>query len=66
MPTLLIYISEHIYITFIYNIVLLLNVVCLDSKNAPLITGIILNVFRGPDEHLQVFEYPDAVGPAIS
>ena len=54
---IVIYILEYIYIIFIYNIVLFLNILfrytifTYTSKNILLITGIILSVFLGPDEH---------------
>jgi hypothetical protein len=61
-----------IYITFVYNI-LLLNVFLrhnvlfvYTNKNILLIIGIILNVFHGPNEHMQVLECPFAVWSVIS
>jgi hypothetical protein len=56
-----------IYITFIYSIPLLNvflrhNMLFLyTNKNILLINCIILNVFNGPNEHLEVFECPVAV-----
>jgi hypothetical protein len=57
------------YITFIYNIVLLLNILfryntlfTYTIKNILLIIG---SVFLGPDEHLQGFECPVAVWSVI-
>jgi len=54
---------EYVYTTYIYNTVLLLQilfmyniVVTYKSKHVLSITGIILTVFLGHDEQLQVFE----------
>ena len=35
------------------------------SKNILSINGIMFSVFRGPDEHFQVFEYPVALWSVI-
>jgi hypothetical protein len=69
---LLMYVSECIFITFIYNIVSFLNILLgyntlftSKSKNT-LIIGIVFIVFLGPDECLQAFECPVAVLSVIS
>jgi hypothetical protein len=71
--TLLIYILEYFYITFIHNTVLFLNILFRyntlltnASKNILLISSIMFSVFLGPDEHLQVFECAAAVCLGIS
>jgi hypothetical protein len=62
ISTLLIYILEYIYITFVYNTVLFLNILFRynalfthKSKNIMLIIGIIPSVLLQPDKQLQVF-----------
>ena len=62
ISTLLIYILEYIYITFIYNIVLLLYILFMyntlytyKSKNVLLIVGKLFSGFLRPVEQLQVF-----------
>jgi hypothetical protein len=70
ISTLLIYTLESIYITFVYKIVLFLDVWFMNntlfiyiSKSILLIIGIIFSVFLGPDEHLPFFECMVAVWP---
>jgi hypothetical protein len=62
------YILEYSYIAFIYNTILFLNILfrrdtlfTYRSKNILLIIGIVLSMFRRPNEHFQVFECPAAV-----
>ena len=65
---------EYIYTTFIYNILLLLNILFVyntllnyTSKHVLSITGsIILSVLNRHDEHLQDFECPFAVWEVMS
>jgi len=72
ISTLLIYILEYIYISFIHNIVLL-NILfryntlyTYTRKNVLLIVGIIFSGFLRPVGHLKVFECPVAVWSVIS
>jgi hypothetical protein len=65
--------KRNIYITFICNIVFLLNILLkcntlypYASKNILLMVGIISSGFLKPVEHLQVFECPVAAWSMIS
>ena len=62
ISTLLIYVLELIYVSYLYIIVLFSGILfryntlyTYTSKNILLVIGIIFSVFLRPDEHLQVF-----------